>query len=76
MLGGRRKGRLADEWREGSYGDAGEVGIEGGGDGVGCEGLLDDGGEVGVSAMDEEMVERLVLEFGFKALGAVGEGVE
>ena len=67
------EGAAADERGEGSDGDAGEVGIEGGGDGVGCEGLVDDGGEVGVAATEEEMVEGPVLEFGFEALGAVGE---
>jgi hypothetical protein len=70
------EGALTDERREGSDGDSGEVGVEGGGYGVGCKGLEDDGGEVSVAAAEEEMIQGLVLEFGFETLGAVGEGVE
>ena len=41
--------------------------------GVGGEGLLDDGGEVGVAAAQEDVAGGLVLELGFEALGAEGE---
>ena len=76
VLGGRRKGRLPTRGERAPMGMPGRLGLMAGGDVVGGEGLLDEGGEVGVAAAEEEMVEGLVLDFELEALGAVGERVE
>ena len=77
-VGRAAKGTAADEGRERSDGYAGQVGVGdggavGGGGGVEAEGLLDERGEIGVAAVEEEVGERLILDFEFEALGAVGE---
>ena len=76
VLGGRRKGRLPTRGERAPMGMPGRFGLMAGVPrvvGAGREGLLDERGEVGVAAAEEEMIEGLVLEFGLEALGAVGE---
>ncbi len=51
------EGAVADERRESADRDAGDVRVDGGRGVVAREGLLDDGGEVGVAAAEEEMIE-------------------
>ena len=60
-------------------GDAGKVGIvvpEAVAVGVAREGLEDDGVEIGVATADEEVVQELVLDLGFKTLGTEGQRVQ
>ena len=78
-MGWTAEGTGSDERAFGSDGDAGEVGVvvgEAVAVGVAGEGVEDDGVEVGVAAAQEEVVDGLVLDLGFEALGAEGERVE
>ncbi len=54
-VGRAAEGSAADQRREGSDRDAGEVGVGGGGYGIVGEGLLDERVEVGIAAAEEEM---------------------
>ncbi len=62
-LGRAAEGTAAGEGRECADGDAGEVGVDGGSGVVAGEGLLDERGEIGVAAAEEEMGEGLILHF-------------
>ncbi len=73
VLGGRRKGRLPTRGESAPMGMPGRLGLKAGVTVSEEKDCWTRECEVGVAAAEEEMVEGLVLEFGFEALGAVGE---
>ncbi len=64
---------IANERRDCADGDSGDVWVDDWCGVVAGERLLDDRRKVGVAAMQQEMIEGLVLDFEFETLSVVGE---